>query len=233
MAVKAVGHDITRQCEGCHSPAGMVTGEIKGPGNAGLSPMALAGVSCDICHSVSGVTHWQTPSHEAENGSLILTPGVGDHGWRQADQARARQTRCRMRRRLPRVRRIGAPPPGRSLRLMPPGLPLRIPLPDRGHLQRMETRPLCPEVDPLPGLPYGGYPDIQAVGRGLYQIGSEGISPLFQRRQLPAVIPCRRCGKKAGDQELADTIMKQYEMAVARLKSAADLKYPLCIVADD
>jgi hypothetical protein len=38
--------------------------------------MALAGVSCDICHSISGTTHWQTPSHEPENGSFILTPGV-------------------------------------------------------------------------------------------------------------------------------------------------------------
>jgi hypothetical protein len=75
-AVKAVGKDVTRQCEGCHSAAGTVTGEIKKPGISGLSPVALAGVSCDICHSVSGTTHWQTPSHEPENGSLILTPGV-------------------------------------------------------------------------------------------------------------------------------------------------------------
>lgn len=74
-AVKAVGHDITRQCEGCHSPAGMLTGEIKGPGLTGLSPMALAGVSCDICHSISGVTHQQTPSRNPENGSMILSPG--------------------------------------------------------------------------------------------------------------------------------------------------------------
>lgn len=75
-AVKAVGHEISRQCEGCHSPVGMMSGEIKGPGLAGLSEMALAGVSCDVCHSISGVTHWQTPSHEAENGSFILDPGV-------------------------------------------------------------------------------------------------------------------------------------------------------------
>jgi len=40
--------------------------------------MGLSGVSCDICHSVSGVTHWQTTSHEPENGSLILTTGVQD-----------------------------------------------------------------------------------------------------------------------------------------------------------
>src|SRR3990172_11381265 len=69
---KAVGHDVTRQCEGCHSPAGMATGEIKGPGLKGLSPMALAGGSCDTCHSVSAVTHWQTPTHEPENGSFVL-----------------------------------------------------------------------------------------------------------------------------------------------------------------
>jgi len=73
---KAVGHEVTRQCEGCHSPAGVVTGEIKGPGLKGLGRMALAGVSCDICHSISGVTHGQTPSHEPENGSFILAPGI-------------------------------------------------------------------------------------------------------------------------------------------------------------
>ncbi len=75
LPFKAVGHEVTRKCEGCHSPAGMVTGEIKGPGLKGLSPMALAGVSCDICHSISGVTHWQTPTHEPGNGSFILSPG--------------------------------------------------------------------------------------------------------------------------------------------------------------
>ncbi|PLX77533.1 MAG: cytochrome C [Desulfuromonas sp.] len=75
-AVKAVGHDISRQCEGCHSPAGVVTGEIRGAGLNGLSQMALAGVSCDICHSVTAVTHCQTPSREPENGSMVVTPGV-------------------------------------------------------------------------------------------------------------------------------------------------------------
>jgi hypothetical protein len=75
-AIKEAGHEVARQCEGCHSPAAMVTGEIKKAGLSGLSAVALAGVSCDICHSVSGTTHWQTPSHEPENGSLILTPGV-------------------------------------------------------------------------------------------------------------------------------------------------------------
>jgi hypothetical protein len=72
---QSVGHEVTRQCEGCHSPAGVVTGEIKGPGIKGLGRVALAGVSCDICHSISGVTHGRTPSREPENGSFILSPG--------------------------------------------------------------------------------------------------------------------------------------------------------------
>jgi hypothetical protein len=74
-AVKAVGHDVTRQCEGCHSAAAVVTGEIKGAGLTGLSPMALAGVSCDVCHSVKGHNGWRTPYRQPENGSLILSPG--------------------------------------------------------------------------------------------------------------------------------------------------------------
>jgi len=74
-AVKAVGRDIARQCEGCHSAAAMVSGETKGAGLAGLSSLALAGVSCDVCHSVSGVSHCETPTREPENGSLILSPG--------------------------------------------------------------------------------------------------------------------------------------------------------------
>ena len=76
-ATKAVGTKITKQCEGCHTPAGMLMGETNGAGISGLSPMALAGVSCDICHSVSSVTHRQSPTGDPENGSLVLTPGRG------------------------------------------------------------------------------------------------------------------------------------------------------------
>ncbi len=74
-AVKAVGHDISRQCEGCHSAAGVVTGEIKGPGLSGLSAVAKAGVSCDICHSISDLNHDKTPTKEPENGSFVIKPG--------------------------------------------------------------------------------------------------------------------------------------------------------------
>lgn len=74
-AVKAVGHEISRQCEGCHSPAGVVTGEIKGPGVSGLSAVARAGVSCDICHSISALNHDKTPTKDPENGSFVIRPG--------------------------------------------------------------------------------------------------------------------------------------------------------------
>lgn len=75
LAVKEAGHEIARQCEGCHTPAAVVKGEIKGAGLEGLSDMALAGVSCDVCHSIKGHTHWETPYHQPENGSFILSPG--------------------------------------------------------------------------------------------------------------------------------------------------------------
>lgn len=74
-AVKAVGGSIGRHCSSCHTPAGTVTGEVSGPGVSNLSPVAKAGVSCDICHSVSSLNHCKTPSKEPENGSLVLRPG--------------------------------------------------------------------------------------------------------------------------------------------------------------
>lgn len=76
--IKAVGRDIARQCEGCHTAAAMVRGELGKANFKEHSELALAGVSCDVCHSVSGVTHQQTPSREPENGSLVLAPGRDD-----------------------------------------------------------------------------------------------------------------------------------------------------------
>lgn len=79
-AVKAVGKQIGRHCSSCHTPAATVTGEVSGPGLKGLSPLAKAGVSCDVCHSVSGLNHCKTPSKEPENGSLVLRPGEDGKG---------------------------------------------------------------------------------------------------------------------------------------------------------
>lgn len=79
-AVKAVGGTINRHCSSCHTPAATMTGEVKGPGLTGLSAVAKAGVSCDICHSVSSLHHCKTPSKEPENGSLALRPGEDGKG---------------------------------------------------------------------------------------------------------------------------------------------------------
>ncbi len=80
LAIEAVGHGVSKQCEGCHTAAAVVTGEVNGAGLKDLSPMAMAGVSCDVCHSVKGHTHWETPTHQPENGSLILSPGTDIDG---------------------------------------------------------------------------------------------------------------------------------------------------------
>ncbi|MDF1615106.1 cytochrome c family protein [Desulfurivibrio dismutans] len=74
-ALDEVGPEVAKQCIGCHTPAGLVTGEVSGAGVSGLSDMALAGVSCDVCHSVSGHSGWETPYRQPENASLILSPG--------------------------------------------------------------------------------------------------------------------------------------------------------------
>lgn len=82
LAVDAVGKEITRQCEGCHTPAAVVQGEMDGEFDfAKLSDLAKAGVSCDVCHSIKRHTHWETPSNEPENASYVLSPGrIDDKG---------------------------------------------------------------------------------------------------------------------------------------------------------
>ena len=74
-AHKEADRGVTRQCEGCHTPAAFVKGEIKDASIEGISSLAMAGVSCDVCHSVSGHSHWETPAHQPGNGSLVLSPG--------------------------------------------------------------------------------------------------------------------------------------------------------------
>ncbi|WP_417914267.1 cytochrome c family protein [Candidatus Electronema sp. JM] len=79
LAVKAVGKGITKQCEGCHTAAAVVSGDLPEEFDfKKLSDLAKAGVSCDVCHSIKRHTHWETPSHEPENGSYVLSPGRKD-----------------------------------------------------------------------------------------------------------------------------------------------------------
>ncbi len=79
LAVKAVGKEITKQCEGCHTAAAFLMGETEKEFDfSQLSPLAKAGVSCDVCHSIKAATHLETPTGEPENGSYILSPNKKD-----------------------------------------------------------------------------------------------------------------------------------------------------------
>lgn len=223
-AVKAVGHDISRQCEGCHSPAGVVTGEIKGPGNAGLSEMAMAGVSCDICHSVSGVTHWQTPSHEPENGSLILTPGI-----ETADG--------------PRFVKRGPFKPSEECGggfhdCVESGLHLQADLCASCHQVYHYDAHFPIEATYLEWK-HGPYAQRNILCQDCHMVDTQGFKRSADQFKKPGRSEYRHyfnganyllsylaagAAKKAGDQEQADNLMKQYTMAVDRLKSAADLE---------
>ena len=223
-AVKAVGHEISRQCEGCHSPAGVVTGEIKGPGNAGLSPMALAGVSCDICHSISGNTHWQTPSHEPENGSMILTPGV--------DTPEG-----------PVLIKRGPFPPSEEC-----GDDFHQCEESPAHLQS-ELCAACHQVYhhdshfPLEATylewKHGPYAQNNIHCQDCHMVETETFLRAADTFQKPTREEYRHyfnganyllyflaseAYKKAGDEDMAANVLKKYDMAVARLQAAADLE---------
>lgn len=82
LGIKDVGRGITKQCEGCHTAAAVVSGQMPKKTEefdfSKLGDLAKAGVSCDVCHSIKTHTHWDTPSHEPENGSYVLSPGYKD-----------------------------------------------------------------------------------------------------------------------------------------------------------
>ncbi|HEX5773241.1 MAG TPA: multiheme c-type cytochrome [Geomobilimonas sp.] len=221
---KAVGHDITRQCEGCHSPAGVVTGEIKGPGNAGLSDMALAGVSCDICHSISGTTHWQTPSHEPENGSFILTPGVETTEgqtlikrgpFKPSDKCGAGFHKCEE----------------SSLHLQADlcagchqvyhydsHFPIEATYLEWKHGPYAQKEILCQDCHMVETDAFKRSADeFRKPERGEYRHYFNGANFLLSYLAAGAA-------KKGGDEKLAKSLMQQYDMAVERLKSAADLE---------
>jgi nitrate/TMAO reductase-like tetraheme cytochrome c subunit len=223
-AVKAVGHEISRQCEGCHSPVGMITGEVKGPGNAGLSEMALAGVSCDVCHSVSGVTHWLTPSHEPENGSFILTPGIDTKDGVQ-------------------LLKRGPIKPysdcgGGFHECVESGLHLQADLCASCH-QVYHYDAHFPIESTYLEWKHGPYAQKNIMCQDCHMVDIEKFKRSADDFKKPERKDYRHyfsganylltylaagAAKKAGDREQADTLMKQYKMAVERLKSAGDLE---------
>lgn len=219
-AAKAVGHKITRQCEGCHSPAGVVTGEIKGAGLAGLSPMALAGVSCDICHSISGVTHLQTPTHDPENGSMILNPGKdgkpvkrapfkpsdGCGGGFHACQQSSFQLKADICASCHQVYHYDA------------HFPLEATYNEWKTGPYAQADILCQDCHMVDTKTFMEVADtFRKPAREEYRHNFNGANYLLSYLGASAA-------KIAGDHKLAKSLMTQYDMAIERLKSSADIE---------
>lgn len=221
---KAVGHEVTRQCEGCHSPAGMVTGEIKGPGLKGLGAVALAGVSCDICHSISGVTHQQTPTGEPENGSFILSPGVdGGSGPQLVKRGPAKPAEgcgggfheCRESRLHDQAELCAGCHQVYHYR---DHFPLEATYLEWKHSPYAQKGIQCQDCHMVETGVFKRTADTMVrPNRSEYRHFFSGANYLLY-------FLAGEAAKKAGDRELVSALAKKYQMALEKLQSAADLE---------
>lgn len=80
LAEKADGN-LRNHCGSCHSPIGVATDSIEFDPNGGTHgsfsapEIAANGVSCDVCHTISGTNLHKTAVLEHGNASFILSPG--------------------------------------------------------------------------------------------------------------------------------------------------------------
>lgn len=74
--LKATDGKIFNLCAGCHSPIGVLTGTVswdKNTNEFSISEKAARGVTCDVCHSISGAVPLKdTLTSEHGNGSHII-----------------------------------------------------------------------------------------------------------------------------------------------------------------
>ncbi|MEW6678518.1 MAG: multiheme c-type cytochrome [Pseudomonadota bacterium] len=86
LAFKATDGHALNDCGGCHTPIGVATGTVKfdptlGKHGGFTAPkVAEHGVSCDVCHSVSGSTAKKTFNGQPGNASIELNPGETKYG---------------------------------------------------------------------------------------------------------------------------------------------------------
>jgi hypothetical protein len=74
LAREEAGEEIYTYCSGCHAPQGVTTGLIPITPEEELPEIAKAGILCDVCHQVSGLTGTSGPWGEPGNASLVLGP---------------------------------------------------------------------------------------------------------------------------------------------------------------
>lgn len=86
LAFKATEGRALNDCGGCHTPIGVVTGTVKFDpalgkhGGFTVAKQGEHGVSCDVCHSVSGSTAKLSPTGQPGNASFELNPGETKYG---------------------------------------------------------------------------------------------------------------------------------------------------------
>lgn len=72
---------LRNHCGACHTPIGVATGSVEFHPDQGVHgkftapTMAAMGVSCDVCHTISGTNLQKTAVLEHGNASFILDPG--------------------------------------------------------------------------------------------------------------------------------------------------------------
>lgn len=86
LAYKATEGRALNDCGGCHTPIGVVTGTVRFDPTLGkhggftVAKQGEHGVSCDVCHSVSGSTAHLSPTGQPGNASIELNPGETKYG---------------------------------------------------------------------------------------------------------------------------------------------------------
>jgi len=84
LAEKALSGKMMNYCGSCHTPIGVATQTVTFDPNPSegakhgkftAPPLAAKGVSCDVCHTLSGSNVSKTAVSEHGNGSFIMDPG--------------------------------------------------------------------------------------------------------------------------------------------------------------
>lgn len=81
IADKETDGATKNHCGGCHTPIGVATQTIEFVPDMGehggfkAAPVAEQGVSCDVCHTISGTNLHKTTVLEHGNASIVLSPG--------------------------------------------------------------------------------------------------------------------------------------------------------------
>lgn len=81
LGEKEAGENIRNLCAGCHSAIGTVAQEIKREGDKFIaSDVAMEGVTCDMCHTISESRINESPTGLPQNASFVINPGDTKRG---------------------------------------------------------------------------------------------------------------------------------------------------------